>query len=230
MRDPTPTLEDMVRNLDEAKRTMEDGADDLEEIRKRVEATNETLNTHINTVSNLRTYLYSNEKSAPTTSEHLLRRHQKRRISSSKNFIPNSKSYAKLPPMHHNKKPLQFNKGGNVKSYGKLPNLSGDGNMKDSNAGLRLKGITHKNGFGVLKDRDSFGNVVYCNMKPKPLMKKNKSKIVIDERKTKGKIMGKLINMAGRMNEFNEHLENQLKGIMLNGSNGLRSKLEHLNY
>jgi len=73
MRDPTPTLEDMVRNLDEAKRTMEDGADDLEEIRKRVEATNETLNTHINTVSNLCTYLYSNEKSAPTTSGHLLR-------------------------------------------------------------------------------------------------------------------------------------------------------------
>ena len=32
MRNPTPTLEDLGRNLDEAKRAMED--DDLEEIRK----------------------------------------------------------------------------------------------------------------------------------------------------------------------------------------------------
>ena len=59
--------------------------------------------------------------------------------------------------------------------------------MKDSGAGLRLKGMNHNNEFGVLKDRDWFGNVVYCNMKPKPLMRKNKRKLLLMRAKPKAK-------------------------------------------
>ncbi len=184
-KEENPLLE-MLRNVEEAKREMDKGTDDLEEIKRRVHMTKNTMDTHMNTISTVKNSLLR---------EGVVQRRKK--IGGYRRGEGYSKSTPKLPNIPKKKKKRE---------------------ERETNPMFKF-------------ERDSLGNIIYSSSsgitKPQGLNKKEKDQY--QENREKGKIMNKLINMTGRMNEFTESLERELKIIQKNGSKGLQSKLNSLN-
>ena len=219
IRTESECLYDCLNELTEMQCSMTQQFDTLKELRKRVAMTTENVDSHINTVSNLKSILTN------MNDEHKygLERTPKKPpqpVKISRELV--AASTALVPKNNIKSKGMNRSKTQNNFILPKVDSLRA--NIK----GKAIRGKSRGNGsfdLGIVRTEGSKVDIKMGEMNMLNNKGYNRPKRVKDNDNTSGKIMNTLISIHGRMNEFSSGLSTQVSAMMDNMENkkGLKS-------